>query len=209
MARKLVFTKKNWKISEVEAHALTCGKSSSPGCTSLPKPSRRAQWFLLAGAIPNARLTLHAVAPIPYDYSWKKSTTIVLCDPCDWQTSGQNLKYSFNFLSLCLQKAYSNWNLKPKLILHPEPTLLDVVIGQSASILELLASKDESLLVRGNSCKQERNQHHQLSKSKIKRDKNKSRNKITATAIHKHGSVHFRNLIYTVTRRTKRPRPSI
>jgi len=45
---------------------------------------------------------------------------------------------------------------KPKLILHPEPTLLDVVIGQSASILELLASKDESLLVRGNSCKQKK-----------------------------------------------------
>jgi hypothetical protein len=45
---------------------------------------------------------------------------------------------------------------KPKLILHPEPTLLDVVIGQSASILELLASKDESLLVRGNSCKRKK-----------------------------------------------------
>ncbi len=140
MARKLVFNKKKWKILKVEVHALTCGKSSSPSCTSLPKPSRRAQWFLLAGTIPNAKLILHAVAPIPYDYSWNKSTIIVLCDPCDWQTSGKNLKYSFNYLSPCLQKAYSNWNLKPKHILHTEHTL-DVVIGQSASILKLLAIK--------------------------------------------------------------------
>jgi gas vesicle protein len=34
-------------------------------------------------------------------------------------------------------------------------TLLDVVVGQSASILELLARKDETLLVRGDSCKQQ------------------------------------------------------
>jgi hypothetical protein len=32
-------------------------------------------------------------------------------------------------------------------------TFLDVVVGQSASILELLARKDETLLVRGDSCK--------------------------------------------------------
>jgi hypothetical protein len=31
---------------------------------------------------------------------------------------------------------------------------LNVVVGQSASILELLASKDETLLVRRNSCTQ-------------------------------------------------------
>jgi hypothetical protein len=58
-----------------------------------------------------------------------------------------------------LQKAYSNCNLKPKHILHTEHTL-DVVIGQSASILKLLANKDKSLLVRGNSCKQKKSQHH-------------------------------------------------
>ena len=31
-------------------------------------------------------------------------------------------------------------------------TLLDVVIGESAAILELLARKDEALLVRGDAC---------------------------------------------------------
>ena len=31
--------------------------------------------------------------------------------------------------------------------------LLDVVVSKSATILQLLASEDESLLVRGNSCK--------------------------------------------------------
>ena len=32
-------------------------------------------------------------------------------------------------------------------------TLLDVVVGQCAAVLELLSSKDQSLLVRGDACR--------------------------------------------------------
>jgi hypothetical protein len=34
--------------------------------------------------------------------------------------------------------------------------LLDVVVGQGAAILQLLAGKDQALLVRGDACKKQR-----------------------------------------------------
>jgi hypothetical protein len=35
--------------------------------------------------------------------------------------------------------------------------LLDVVVGQGAAILQLLASKDQALLVRGDACRKAAN----------------------------------------------------
>jgi hypothetical protein len=41
----------------------TCSISSSPGCTSSPKPSMKAQRFPLAAATPDARSTLQKSQP--------------------------------------------------------------------------------------------------------------------------------------------------
>jgi hypothetical protein len=39
--------------------------------------------------------------------------------------------------------------------------LLDVVVSQGAAILQLLASEDQTLLVRGDACSSEQEQTHQ------------------------------------------------
>lgn len=45
--------------------------------------------------------------------------------------------------------------------------LLDVVVGQGAPILQLLASKDQTLLVRGDACKQIMNNLRLYKKSQM------------------------------------------
>lgn len=139
----------------------TCGISSSPGCTSSPKPSMRAQWFPLCS--PNTRYKVDS-AEIPTKNQRKLEPNKI---PLPSSEVLQKERIRFNFIPpSCMVShkisfsGFSTCNRLRTETITGWLTFLNIVIRQSASIVELLAGENETLLVRGNSCKQlcQRNQ---------------------------------------------------
>lgn len=121
---------------------LTCDRSSSPDCTSSPKPSKKAQWCLHEVEEPSVGSTLKRSKTL-----MSRRTNISQRGLPPWTSSSRKstLVEAISRLSKAERERRER---------RERSTFLNVVVGKGSAIFELLASENQTLLIRRNSCDQ-------------------------------------------------------